>query len=528
MENKKSESEQIRDLVLLWLRHWYYFVISFAVCGIIGLIYYKTATPVMNIEARVSLRHDESLMGSSISKANSMLSAFGLGSGSENIEDETNKMNSQGYIKNIVKKLNLNKVYTQSKYCGLVKTDLYDYSPIVLQVDPLVADTLTSGIFFKLKIKEGKMEVKIKTGKKKIGKFEIVSFPATLETSWGNFTLEKTVYYDQYDKPMNLNILYTNYDYMAQIYRKELFIDFEKRTSDLINLSLKHKNVSYAKNILNEVIKTYNGQWDNDRDLVSGKTLRFIDDRLALTKTFLADADMQIKQFKDKYNLTEITADVTYYLKATSELQAQLLQLENQLNIADIIAHFVQDEKNKYALIPFNLTMSDANMVAVIEKYNEELTRRNELYKANTQSAMVRSLDALIDTQRENLLTSIENIKKSLQVSRDNVKKKDMEFSSKLGNVPSIERDYVSLRREQELQQTIYIFLLEMREQTAIKGINLLPKLNVIDAPYSLNKKVSPRLLNVAIVIFVLGMGIPLSLIYGAPFLRSLRKKENE
>jgi uncharacterized protein involved in exopolysaccharide biosynthesis len=528
MENKKSESEQIKELILLWLKHWYYFVISFAVCGIIGLIYYKTATPVMNIEARVSLRHNESLMGSSISKASSMLSAFGLGNDSENIEDETNKMNSQGYIKNVVKKLDLNKVYMQSKYGGLAKTNLYDYSPIILHVDPYMSDTITRGIEFILKIKEDKTKITVKAGKEKIGTFEVISFPVTLETSWGNFTLEKTAYYDQYDKPLNLKVHYTNYDYMAQIYRKNLFIDYEKKTSDLINLSLKHENVPFAKNVLNEVINTYNSHWDSDKDLISEKTLQFIDNRLVLTKALLSEADMQIKQFKDKYNLTEITADVTYYLKATSELQAQLLQLENQLNIADIITDFVQDEKNKYVMIPFNLTMSDANMVAVIEKYNEELTRRNELYKANTQSAVARSLDALIETQRENLLVSIENIKKSLQVSRDNVKKKDMEFSSKLGNIPSIERDYLSLSRERELQQTLYIFMLEMREQMAIKWINLLPKLMVIDAPYLLNKRASPRLLNVAMVVFVLGMGIPLALIYGIPFLRVLRKKENE
>jgi uncharacterized protein involved in exopolysaccharide biosynthesis len=525
MEKKKSESEQIKELILLWLRHWYYFVISFAVCGIIGVIYLKTATPIMNVVARVSLRHDESLMGSSISKANSMLSAFGLGSDRENIEDESLKMNSQGYIKNVVKNLELNKVYIQSEYAGLRKTELYDCPPIILQVDPQMSDTITRGIYFALKIKEDKIEVAVKAGKEKIGKFEVVSFPVTLETSWGNFTLEKTAYYDQYDKPLNLKILYTNYDYMAQFYREELFIDFEKKSSDLINLSLKHENVSLAKNILNEVINTYNKQWDSDKELVSEKTLRFIDDRLVTVKTLLSDADMQIKQFKDKYNLTEITADVTYYLTATSELQAQLLQLETQLNIADIIVNFVRDEKNKHALIPFDMTLSDANMVALIGKYNEELTRRNELYKTNTQSVMVRALDAQIELQRENLLLSIENIKKGLQISRDNVKKKEKEFGSKIGNVPSIERDYVNLRREQELQQTIYIFMLEMREQMAVKGINLLPKLKVIDAPYIINKPVSPSSIKTAVFILFLGGGIPLLVIYSTLYLKNIKRR---
>jgi hypothetical protein len=69
--------------------------------------------------------------------------------------------------------------------------------------------------------------------------------------------------------------------------------------------------------------------------------------------------------------------------------------------------------------------------------------------------------------------------------------------------------------------------MLEMREQMAVKGINLLPKLKVIDAPYVLNKQASPRLLNIALVVFVLGGGMPLALIYGIPLLKVLRKKEN-
>jgi hypothetical protein len=262
MENqdKKSEAQQIRELITLWLRHWYYFVISFVVCGIIGLIYYKTATPVMNVLSKVSLRHDESFMGSSISKTNSMLSAFGLGSGSENIEDETLKMNSQGYIKNVVKNLELNKKYILSEHFGLSKTNLYDCPPITLVVDPAMADTISRNIRFTLDIQENRTKIKVNAGKENIGTFEVVSFPVTLETSWGNFTLEKSPHYDSYNKPLDLDILYTSYDYMAQIYRQDLFVDYEKRTSDLIHLGFKSENVPFAKKILNEVIDTYNVQ----------------------------------------------------------------------------------------------------------------------------------------------------------------------------------------------------------------------------------------------------------------------------
>ncbi len=444
----------------------------------------------MNIKAKVSLRHDESLMGGSISKAASLMSSFGLGSsGGESVGDETLKLSSHGYLKNVVKKLKLNTQYIET---GIIsKTNLFDYSPVSLQVDTLMADTLSRRLSFSLKVKPEKTTVKVKAGKEKIGEFEFATYPATIETSWGNFTFEKSPYYDQYDYPFNLKIIHTNYDYMAQIYQREVFIDPEsKRTSDVINLEFESQDVNFAKRLLKEVIDNYNREWVADKTLVSEKTLEFLDQRLTLTQNSLIEADVQIQQFKTKYNLTEIEADVAYYLRLSGELQAQLLQAETQLNIAKIIVDFVKDERNKYSLIPFDLTLADANMAMAISSYNEQLLRRNELYKANTHSTLVESIDSKIEMQRQNLLVSLANIQEGLQVTVNNIRTKEKEFDVKIGNIPTIEKDYLSLKREQEIQQTIYIFLLEMKEQSAARGINILPKLKVIDAPYTVNKQV--------------------------------------
>jgi uncharacterized protein involved in exopolysaccharide biosynthesis len=524
-QNKKSELEQIKDLFFFLLKHWYYFVIAFGIFGIIGIIHLKTATPVWNVLARVALRNDESLMGANISRTSSLMSSFGLGGGgAQNIEDETLKMSSQGYIRNVVEKLGLNTSYVQSQFLGFSKTNLYDQSPILLSVDPFLADTLTTTIKFQLKVSPEKTRIRMKAGKKPVGNFEISTFPATIETKWGKYTFEKSPAFDSFEFSAKLKIDHSSYDAVAQVYRNRLLIDYHKRTSDLINLGLKDENVPFAKTVLSEVIDSYNREWLGDKELVNEKTLEFINNRLVLTQVLLYDADIQIQEFKDKYNLTEIDADVTFYLRSTGELQAQLLKAETQLNIANIIVDFVQNENNKYALIPFDLTLADANMANAITQYNTELIRRNESRGSN-ESPMARSLDVQLEMQRQNLLVSLNNIKKGLQVSLETIKKREREFNAKIGKVPTIERDYVNLRRAQELQQTVYAFLLEMREQSAIKGINILPKLKIIDRPYVVNKKVSPSKLNTVFMVFIGGMALSLLLVYGIPYLKERRRK---
>ena len=527
IQENKSEFEQIKDTVLLWLKHWYYFVISMVICGTLAFVYYKTKTPVMKVSALVSLRHDESLgaAGSSVSKGQSLLSAFGLGGGkSQNIEDETLKMGSQGYIKKIVRKYNLNFDYTQTYCFGLVKKKRYDYPPLILSVDQAISDTI-SPVVFTLDVKKDRTKIKMKFRKKTLGKYEVTSFPSVLETPFGAYTISKSDFYDDYKKPMTIKVFHANYDFMAQIYQKTLLIDFEKKTSDLIHLNMNSENVILAKKILNEIISNYNYEWESDKNLVTDKTLTFINERLQVVENELQKADLSIKNFKDRANLTDIEADVKYYLTLSGELQPALLEAETQLKTNEIIVDFVKDENNKYALLPLNPNMTNLAVAEVVGKYNELLIKRNEMYKSDLQSPLVKELDKTVELQRETLLKMVDNSKKSLQIALNDLKKKESEIKNKIGKIPEIEKDYLQLKRQQELQQTIYIFLLEMREQTGVKGISLLPKLQMIDEPYAVNKPVEPNLIKIAITTLFFGGLFPLLVIYGFPLIKRRKEK---
>jgi len=529
IQENKSEFEQIKDTIYLWLKHWYYFVIFMAICIVLAFIYIKTKTPVMEVSAQVNIRNDESLAGgSSLSKNQSVLSAFGLGGGSQNIEDETLKMGSQGYIKKIIREFNLNFDYTQTSCLGLIKKKLYDQSPLILSVDEAIADTI-SPVFFILDVKKDRTDIKMKSGRKTIGKYEVTTFPSVLETPFGAFTVSKSTNYDNFKKPMTIKVFCANFDFMTQIYKGAITVDFEKKTSDLIQLSMNTENTRMAKKILNAVIATYNAEWEMDKNLVTNKTLDFINERLQLVDKDLLTADQAIQNFKDRNDLTDIETDVKYYLTLSGELQPNLLETETQLKMIDLIVDFVKDDKNKYALIPLSPNTATPVMAELISKYNEILTQRNEGYKANSQGLIIKALNDRVESQRETLLKSVDNAKKGLQITLKDLKQKETEINSKIGKIPAIEKDYIKLKREQELQQTIYIFLLEMREQTGVKGVSLLPKLKVIDEPYVINKPIEPNRMKVAITaLFFGGIVFPLAAIYGFPLVNTYIRRKKE
>ena len=529
IQDNKSEFELIKDTVFFWLKHWYYFVISMAICLALAYIYLQVKTPVLKVMAQVSLRTDESLSGApSVSRNQSLLSAFGIGRSSINIEDESIKMNSQGYVKKIVQKYSLNFDYKQIKFFGFSKTNLYDRSPVILSASKEMLETIPS-VAFKINIKKDKTLISMEQGRETLGKYEITTFPSNLDTPLGSFTVSKSEFYDTCKKPMKIDVFCANSDVMAQIYRGAIIADFEKKTSDLINLSMNSENPELSKKILNEIIDIYNAEWEADKNLVTGKTMAYIEERLKATHEELFSADKAIQNFKDRYNLTDIEADVTYYFTLSGELQPGLIETESQLKMIDLIVAFVTDEKNKYSLFPVSPNLATPAMVEIISKYNEALIKRNEINISELQSPLVRNYNAQVEFQRETLLMSIDNLKKSLQITLGDLKKKESEIKNKIGKIPEIENSYIKLRREQELQQTIYIFLLEMLEQTGVKGVLLLPKLKVIDEPYVAIKLVEPNFMKVAITaLFFGGFILPLSAIYGFPLIGSYLRKRKE
>ena len=523
----KNEKEQIEDFIRLCFRKWYYFVISGALCLLIAVIYLKTATPVYEVKSQAVLRHDEPLTGSVGRQSSGLLSMMGMGRGSENIEDETLKMSSQSNIKQVVKALDLNKIYTRVKYWGLMKESLYDYSPVLLSVDPAVADTLRGGVTFHLHIdKAGRGKLKVKYGKEVLGRFSIDAFPTAISTSVADFTLSLSPEYAAYKKPLDLKIFYTNYDYIAQIYRDLILIDFYKKNSDLIVLGMKDPNPDMSKKLILEIIDTYNKNWDADKEYVYESTINYMNQRLEENVLALSDADRQIQQFKDQYNLTDIEADVKFYYLQSAETQKEILSISTQINLMEILRTFIQDEANRFGTLPFLISNDNQTINLFIEKYNEAIVAINGNRKNPSSTPLFLALEEQLDSQRKNLIMTLNQEIKGLQTALANIKRKDAEVSRKIGAVPLVEREYINLKREQELQQNIYIFLLEKREELGIRSVSLMPKLKIIAEPYIVNKLVSPRRFRTLLTALFFGGVLSIALMYGIPYVRTFRKKE--
>jgi tyrosine-protein kinase Etk/Wzc len=120
--NNIDNSTNILDLLYKYLAYWKWFLISVVIFLFIAFIYLKKTSPVYSRTLSVLIK-DNSKNGNSTNSEFSGFEDMGLFQSNINVNNELSTLKSPILMKDVVKRLNLDKVYTIRK--GLRTEDLY-------------------------------------------------------------------------------------------------------------------------------------------------------------------------------------------------------------------------------------------------------------------------------------------------------------------------------------------------------------------------------------------------------------------
>ena len=111
---------------------------------------------------------------------------------------------------------------------------------------------------------------------------------------------------------------------------------------------------------------------------------------------------------------------------------------------------------------------------------------------------------------RKAILSNLSSTKQSLIIKRNQVLANSSKVQGAIQQVPSQERIFLDLSRQQQIKQELYIYLLQKREETAISKTSNISNSLTIDYPKAEIKAVSPKKVLVFALAAFLGLLIPL------------------
>ncbi|GAB6011856.1 GumC family protein [Viscerimonas tarda] len=507
---ESTEFIDIAGTALYYLKYWKWFVISVIVCAAVTFIYLKSQPSVYLTRSNILIKTEDSRTSALSSNAVKSLGFGGL-SASESIDDEIEIISSHTLIKQMVYELGLYKMYELQKFP--FDRPLYNNSPVVLNLPKSYIDTLSASLTFNLDVNKNKIEIKAKYGKEKLGNFESTGFPATIKTDAGTFTFKENAQTIRHKDSYEIEITVFGLDYATEVYMEKVSIGAVSKKANVIALSVGDYETQRGKDILNRLVKLYNEDALDDKNKMALNTANFIRDRVDTISVELGYIESNIENYKKQNNVIDIAGETSASLSKMVSLKERGLEFEIQLSLLKMIEEYINNPDNKYSLIPSSGMAG--NMANVTLAYNNLIIERARLLKnAHETNPAIVSLDNQLDLLRGNVKTSINNVRKEISLAKQDWAVVEGALQSKLNEVPRQERQFLDIKRQQQIKSEIYLFLLQKLQEAELTLASNTPKAKVVDAAYTLTDPIAPRRLITLFLGILLGGIIPVVVIW--------------
>ena len=506
-----QQEEQIIDFsafVRKYKRYWWLFLLSLIACISIAFVYLKIAKRVYNVKAVVLVAQDDNGAGAGASLLKSMKL---MGQGSK-VDDEMVVISSQELCTQVVNQLKLNHSYIEDKGWFKPERDHYNSSPIEVIAPEEMFDTLSS-VKFKIDVdKAGRANIKATSGKHKLADVKGVTLPTTLKTVYGRFAINTTKKFKQ-GKECHITARLTGNQILGERLNKRIKVKLASKKSNGINLSIAENNKSRGMDILNTLMDLYNDRGQREKDEQAINTAKFIDERLALIYKGLTSSEADIESYKKAHKIVDPELQIKSAVAKQELSDRAIIKLETNKQLLGMVRDFVSNPANKHSYIPFEVDSSAAS--GSIRAYNNLLAKRQELAQsAKGDNLALKQLDEQIDAMHGNVVQGINSSIKGVDIQLNKMRSQFNQTASEMGQVPTEEREARELLRQQGIQNTLYTFLLEKREENALVLAATTPKGKIVDHAYAQSTPISPNRMVVLVMALLASLLLPLLLVY--------------
>ena len=490
----------LMDLLVYLVSKWRWFALSIAVCVGIAwfnyarspFVYYRSATVIIKDPSNKTSTTGLDRFDNIINKVN--------------VANEILQFRSKKLMREVVQRLHADVSYQVEE--GLRLNELYTQSPVLLSFP----DALPEQRFSLTVTPKDKNTVELsECSGIGDGTSRTVFLNDTVEIGKGmRVVATPTNYYGASWQNIPIRVRKFSLESMVNYYRRALGIQQEEEESSILTLALKDNSAARAEDVLNTLIFVYNEEAIRDKNQVAINTADFINERLIIIESELGSVESDLESFKQRNQIVDIASSAGMYMTESQKYSIDALELETQLRLAQFIKDYLTDPTKDTDLIPSNTGIGDMNIESQINLYNTAKLKRDALVDDSSENnPVIQELNNSLRAMKQNIIRAVDNMIVTLNVKRNDAQSRELQAQNRVTSIPTKERQMLSIERQQKIKETLYLYLLNKREENALSQAMADNNARVIDGAEGSTQPISPNRNRILLLGLIVGLAIP-------------------
>lgn len=498
-QENTSASIDIKELVYKYLSFLHWIILGAVLALAVAFFYLRYAPETYQASNVIKILDNNN---SGFKMPTDALSFFSKGK--VNLENETEVLQSSLLIERVVDELDLQNSYYSK---GTIKeTEIASTAPFFIQWNDVPE-----------KVNEFQAMLEIEVTPK--GYYldhqkELKSFGKSYVFKGNNFS----IYWKEESKFKKTSgayqIVKATKEHTIQAVKKSLAVSPVGKQSELLRLTVTTNHPDKAAAIANTLAKVFDADGVKDRQLVHKKTIDFVNERFGFLFKELDSIESNKANYKQGQQIADFQADAGALLATKSGTDVELNQAKTQAVLSGILIETLSKTKLN-ELLPANIGLEQVEVAALINQYNDlVLQQQKMLQSVGENHPNLVEIRATQNELKNNLKASLATYKKVLQSKINSIGQISSGQSQQYAALPYQEKAIRSIERQQEIKEALYIILLQKREEAAVNLAIINPSIKMVDLAQASSLPISPKKAIIYLAALLLGLGIPIGIIY--------------
>lgn len=505
MNNNQSKTNpeqgvNIADLFYYLLSKWKWFVLSVIVFGTIGWYRYATAPEIYFSTATVVIKDPSNkTVSAGLDRFDSYINKV-------NVANEILQFRSIGMIEDVVQRQHLDIDYTMKD--GLRTTNLYTNSPVQLTLKDVLPERYFS---FKM-VALDSAHVVISDIKGIHGVESQYKVPLGKEFRLGDevITFTPTNHYGPKWRDKEIEITKLPESSVVDYFLANLAIRQEEDESSILNISIRDTSPLRAADFINTLVAVYNEEAIRDKNQVAINTADFINDRLIIIENELGHVESDLERYKQANQIVDISTTASRYEGEAVKYAQEAVDRETQLKWAGFIRDYLNDPTKSRELLPTNTGLEGTNIDSYITKYNSLKLKRDRIADdSGDANPVLEELDQTLHGLRQSVVRSVDNLIVNLDVQRKDALNREARSQARTASLPTKARNLLSIERQQKIKESLYMFLLNKREENALSQAMADNNARMVDHAHGPKGPIAPNRNRMILLGIAVGLVLP-------------------